>query len=108
VLHGNFRLPCANLLKAEELEENPADAVAVEHEGVHIDQGNAWLNGGESSVADINHYFREQHAWALEGSVAMALGMNSLAPHGGGKDFQVWNKGWKALHEMLHADAVDQ
>ena len=23
-LHGNFGLPCANLLKAEQLEENPA------------------------------------------------------------------------------------
>jgi hypothetical protein len=22
--------------------------------------------------------------------------MNNLAPHGGGKEFQVWNKGWKA------------
>jgi hypothetical protein len=30
VLHGNFRLPCANLLKAEQLEENPFDSVAVE------------------------------------------------------------------------------
>lgn len=30
VLHGNFGLPCANLLKAEQLEENPADSVAVE------------------------------------------------------------------------------
>jgi hypothetical protein len=30
VLHGNFRLPCANLLKAEQLEENPGIAVAVE------------------------------------------------------------------------------
>lgn len=28
-LHGNFRLPCANLLKAEQLEENPADPVAA-------------------------------------------------------------------------------
>jgi hypothetical protein len=30
VLHGNFGLPSANLLKAEQLEENPADPVAVE------------------------------------------------------------------------------
>jgi hypothetical protein len=29
VLHGNFGLPCANLLKAEQLGENPADPVAV-------------------------------------------------------------------------------
>jgi len=30
VLRGNLRLPWANLLKAERLEENPADPVAVE------------------------------------------------------------------------------
>jgi hypothetical protein len=30
VLHSNFRLPCANLLKPEQLEENPALSVAVE------------------------------------------------------------------------------
>jgi hypothetical protein len=30
VLHGNFRLPCANLLKREQLRKNPADPVAVE------------------------------------------------------------------------------
>jgi len=82
-------------------------AATILHEGVHIDQGNAWLNGGESSIADINHYFREQQAWTLEGSVAGALGMNSLAPHGGGKDFQVWNRGWKAADvETMRAKGV--
>lgn len=82
-------------------------AATILHEGVHIDQGNAWLNGGESSIADINHYFREQQAWTLEGSVAGALGMNSLAPYGGGKDFQVWNKGWKAADvETMRAKGV--
>jgi hypothetical protein len=35
VLHGNFQLPCANLLKAEELEENPADPGAVEQPEVN-------------------------------------------------------------------------
>ena len=29
VLHGNFRLPCANLLKREQLKKNPFDPVAV-------------------------------------------------------------------------------
>jgi hypothetical protein len=38
VLHGNFRLPCANLLKAEELEENPADPVAVQQPEVNAPQ----------------------------------------------------------------------
>jgi hypothetical protein len=35
VLHGNFGLPCANLLKAEQLEENPADAVAAQQPEVN-------------------------------------------------------------------------
>jgi hypothetical protein len=34
VLHGNFRLPCAILLKAEQLEENPAAPGAVEQREV--------------------------------------------------------------------------
>jgi hypothetical protein len=35
VLHGNLRLPCANLLKAEQLGENLADPVAVEQPEVN-------------------------------------------------------------------------
>jgi hypothetical protein len=34
VLYGNFRLPCAILLKAEQLEENPAAPGAVEQREV--------------------------------------------------------------------------
>ena len=36
LLQGNFRLPYANLLKAEELEENPADPVAVQQPEVSV------------------------------------------------------------------------
>jgi hypothetical protein len=71
-------------------------AVTVDHEGVHVTQGTAWLDGGESSVADINHYMREMGAWTVASDLSRALGMKSLAPHGGGPEFQVWNKGWKA------------
>jgi hypothetical protein len=35
VLHGNFQLPCANLLKAEQLEEKSADPVAAEQPQVN-------------------------------------------------------------------------
>ena len=35
MLHGNFRLPCANLLKAEQLEEKSRDPVAVEQPEVN-------------------------------------------------------------------------
>ncbi len=68
-------------------------AATVLHEGVHIDEGTAWLNGGEGSVGDLNHYFREQQAWTLEGGVARAHGMSNLAPDNGGPEYQVWNKG---------------
>ena len=33
MLRGNLRLPCANLLKAEQLEENPADQAAADGNG---------------------------------------------------------------------------
>jgi len=44
---------------------------------------------------DLTHYAQEQGAWAVGASIAQALGMKSLAPHGGGRDFQVGNRGWK-------------
>jgi RHS repeat-associated protein len=71
-------------------------AVTVDHEGIHVAQGNAWLDGGESSAADINHYMRETAAWTVGSNLARALGMKSLAPYGGGPEYQVWNRGWKA------------
>jgi len=48
------------------------------------------------STTTINHYMRESAAWTVSSNFARALGMKSLAPHGGGPEFQVWNKGWKA------------
>jgi RHS repeat-associated protein len=68
----------------------------VAHEGAHVDQGQTWLAGGEGSVGDLNHYAREQAAWTVGSSIAQALGMKSYAPHGGGTEYQAWNKGWKA------------
>ena len=46
VLRGNLRLPCANLLKAEELEENLVIVVAVEQPEVRageLVEKKAWL-----------------------------------------------------------------
>jgi RHS repeat-associated protein len=71
-------------------------AATVAHEGVHVDQAQTWLAGGESSIGDLNHYAREQAAWTVGSSIAQALGMKTFAPHGGGSEYQVWNKGWKA------------
>ena len=68
----------------------------VAHEGAHVDQAQTWLRGGESSIGDLNHYAREQAAWNLGSSIAQALGMKNLRPYGGGSEYEVWNKGWKA------------
>ena len=79
----------------------------IGHEGAHVDQAQTWLRGGETSVGDLNHYAREQGAWAVESSLAQALGMKSLAPHGGGRDLQVWNRGWAAAEiETLRAKGI--
>ena len=68
----------------------------IAHEGAHVDQANAWLNGGESSIGNLSHYAGERAAWAVGSSIAQALGMKSYAPYGGGRDLQAWNKGWAA------------
>jgi RHS repeat-associated protein len=68
----------------------------IAHEGAHVDQATSWLNGGESSIGDLNHYAREQAAWNVGSSIAQALGMKNLRPYGGGSEYEVWNKGWKA------------
>jgi RHS repeat-associated protein len=76
-------------------------AATVGHEGVHVAQGDAWLAGGRGSVADLNHYFRESAAWDIGAKLAQALGMKVFGPLGSDgsgtpRDYQVWNKGWKA------------
>ncbi|MGC1619990.1 MAG: hypothetical protein WA765_15985, partial [Candidatus Acidiferrum sp.] len=71
-------------------------AATVGHEGEHVVQADNWLEGGESSVGDINHYLREEGGWTVGAAIAQALGMNNYAPYGGGSDQQAWNKGWKA------------
>ncbi len=68
----------------------------VAHEGAHVDQAQTWLAGGEGAIGDLNHYAREQAAWTVGSSIAQALGMKTYAPHGGGSEYQVWNKGWNA------------
>src|SRR6266481_2074032 len=79
----------------------------IAHEGAHVDQANAWLNGGESSIGNLSHYAREQAAWAVGSSIAQALGMKSYAPYGGGRDLQVWNKGWAAADiETLRSKGI--
>ena len=45
----------------------------------------------------MNHYYREMRAWYVSGVVAEALGMKNYAPKGGGPEYQVWNRGWKAV-----------
>ena len=79
----------------------------VAHEGVHIEQANAWLDGGESSVGNLNHFQREIPGWEAGSFVAQALGMKNFAPYNGSRDMQVWNKGWKAADiETLRAKGI--
>jgi hypothetical protein len=68
----------------------------VAHEGTHVDQDQTWVLFGEGPFEDFNHYAREAAAWEVGAEVAQALGMKCLRPHGGGSEFDVWNKGWKA------------
>src|SRR5579862_3220467 len=68
----------------------------VGHEGDHIVQANAWLDGGEGSVGDISHSLREEGAWTTGAYIAQALGMKTYQPYGSESDQQVWNKGWAA------------
>lgn len=71
-------------------------AATIGHEGAHVDQADAWLDGGESSIGNLSHNAREQAAWAVGSSIAEALGMKSYGPFGGGQELQAWNRGWKA------------
>lgn len=72
-------------------------AVTVAHEGRHVADANAWLSTHCAGCStDLNHYFREQRAWYVSSVVAQALAMKSFAPKGGGPEYRVWNRGWKA------------
>jgi hypothetical protein len=72
-------------------------AATVAHEGRHVADANAWLGTHCTGCStDLNHYFREQRAWYVSSVIAQALGMKNFAPKGGGPEYQVWNRGWKA------------
>jgi len=72
-------------------------AATVAHEGRHVADANTWLIGHFTTGAlNMNHYFREMRAWNVSGVIAEALGMKQFAPKGGGPEYQVWNRGWKA------------
>lgn len=72
-------------------------AATVAHEGRHFADANVWLGTHCTGCStDLNHYFREQRAWYVSSVIAQALGMKNFAPKGGGPEYQVWNRGWKA------------
>ena len=73
------------------------NAATVADEGRHVADANAWLGTHCTGCStDLNHYFREQRAWYVSSVIAEALGMKNFAPKGGGPEYQVWNRGWKA------------
>jgi hypothetical protein len=73
-------------------------AVTLAHEGRHVRDAQAWLGDFHAAFSEtnLNHYSREQRAWNVSSYVAQALNLKSYAPSGGGKEYQVWNRGWKA------------
>jgi RHS repeat-associated protein len=72
-------------------------AATLAHEGRHVADANNWLIGHFAGGGlNMNHYFRELRAWQVSGVMAEALGMKQFAPKGGGPEYQVWNRGWKA------------
>jgi len=71
--------------------------VTLAHEGRHAGDIANWLNFDHdltNSIYDHNHYFREWRGWDVSSFMGQALGMKSV--NAGSKDYEVWNKGWKA------------
>jgi RHS repeat-associated protein len=85
-------------------------AVTIAHEGRHVGDAGIWYTSGHPTGGeyDLNHYSREERAWYVSSYVAGALGMRSYGPRGGGREFQVWNSGWRAAdRETLRSHGVD-
>jgi RHS repeat-associated protein len=82
--------------------------VTLAHEGRHAGDITNWLDShSSSSVNDINHYYREWRAWDVSSFVGQALGMKNV--NAGSNDYQVWNKGWKAVdRETLRSNGVQK
>jgi hypothetical protein len=83
-------------------------AVTLTHEGRHVGDAQAWvMTHSVGGPLDYNHFFREERAWYVSSYIAEALGMKREAPRGGGKEYEVWNRGWKAAdRETLRSRGV--
>lgn len=70
--------------------------VTLAHEGRHVFDYQEWLEdeavGGDR---DLNHFATETNGWNVSSFVGQALGMKSVKPKGGDRDYEVWNRGWK-------------
>ncbi len=42
---------------------------------------------------DLNRLVREERGWYIGGVLGQFLNMRSVAPVGGGREYQVWNRG---------------
>jgi RHS repeat-associated protein len=70
-------------------------SVTIAHEGRHVGDANTWLETHCSGCAtDLNHLAREERGWNVGGVLRQFLNMKSVAPVGGGREYQVWNRGW--------------
>ena len=71
------------------------------HEGQHVGDANNWLTSHCAGCAtDLNHLIREQRGWTVVGILGQFLNMKSVAPVGGGREYQVWNRGWAKADQI--------
>jgi RHS repeat-associated protein len=92
------------------LKDNNKLAVTLAHEGRHVGDDLAWAAthtvGGST---DLNHYAREQRAWNVSAYVAQGLNLKPYGPKGGGREYQVWNRGWKAAErDTLRSRGIER
>jgi RHS repeat-associated protein len=69
------------------------------HEGRHVADFKAWVNGGEcrGCSLDMDHRQTETRAWTVSSYMGQALDMRTVRPLHGGRATQVWNRGWKQV-----------
>jgi hypothetical protein len=63
------------------------------HEGSHVSDFQAFMNGGIDSIANITMSESERAAWAVSAYLAKGLG-NETYPASLPNNLRVWNKGW--------------
>jgi RHS repeat-associated protein len=76
----------------------PQLAVTLGHEGRHAADAVAWIANGRppGGASDLLMTDVEFRGRVVGGAMAQALGLKNYGVRGGGPDYQVWNRSWKA------------